>query len=69
MAYVVETDYFVKGAKTSQKILTQEGDSYSGTYPNKVFLVIVADESGNPGNFDISFSYEDLDGEAIKKQK
>ena len=34
-----------------------------------MFLVVVADESGEPAKFDLSFSYENLDGVAIEKER
>lgn len=50
--------------------MSQANDSFEVTYPNQVFLVIVANvrtekEATKPRNYEFTFKFTDLDGEFI----
>ena len=57
------------GAETTQNLLKNSGDSFSVTFPNKAYLIIVTNMEQQAGDYDFTFRFTDKDGEAIAKQK
>lgn len=41
------------------------GETYTATFPNEVFLLVLADDSGESGDFTISYQFIDLDPEEV----
>ena len=69
---MAQTEEFEAGAEVDQKILFLPGDSYEVTFPNKVFLIIVARldvADSQVANYDFSFSFTDIDGESIAAEE
>ena len=65
IAYLVETERFDSDSPR-QELLKESKATFTATFPNKVYLTVVADMSDNPAEWELNFSYNDRDGDAIE---
>lgn len=66
IAYLVETESF-DSKSPRQELLKESKATFTATYPNEVYLTVVADMSDKPAEWELNFSFNDRDGEAIEK--
>lgn len=63
---VIETLTY-KSSEFKEETL-KEGDTYTATFPNEVFLLLRADSTDLNGEFTISYQFNDLDPEEVLRR-
>lgn len=64
VAYVTETPSFSSPNPKEGRLMNKK-DAFVATYPNEVFLTLVADDSGLGAEYELEFSFTDLDGDEM----
>ena len=68
VAYIVETPEF-KSKEAEQVILRNADDFFTASYPNELYLTVVADASKKAAEYEFSLSFKKLDDVEVREKK